>query len=262
MWAALQFPDDERPSSILLTVLAAESLQGYSVAGVADDDLLEHAALVIRRRLERDYAVANPVNGQENLNRLNDDGTQKLIDRLESLGAVASRARLSGDKATAAEIWAEAFQQFFPMPEDNDEIVEASSKGTAVAAYRFDPQVEVVAIPRQNKDRSWRGLNELPKIPKDCEIAFTLTNRSQLPAGGHVRWTVRNRGEEAGHQNDLGHIAGTDTTVSRHSAYNGDHAMDLTVYFGDRVIGRRRIWVRIQGVAMPARNPKRRRYFG
>ncbi|MFN5552807.1 MAG: nucleotide-binding domain-containing protein [Hyphomonadaceae bacterium] len=148
------------------------------------------------------------------------------------------------------------------MPEDNDEIVEASSKGTAVAAYRFDPQVEVVAIPRQNKDRSWRGLNELPKIPKDCEIAFTLTNRSQLPAGAHVRWTVRNRGEEAGHQNDLGHIAGTDTTVSRHSAYNGDHAMDLTVYFGDRVIGRRRIWVRIQGVAMPARNPKRRRYFG
>lgn len=262
MWAALQFSNAERPSSILLTVLAAEALQGYAIAGVADDDLLEHAAIVIKRRLEQGYAVANPANGQENLNRLDDKATRTLIDRLESLGAVASRARLCGDKAAAAEIWAEAFQQFFPMPEDNDEIVGAEAQRNAVAIYRFDPQVEVLAIPKHNKDRHWRGLNELPPIPKDCDITFTLTNRAQLPAGAHVRWTVRNRGEEAGRLNDLGHIAGTDTTVSRLSAYNGDHAMDLTVYLGNQVIGRRRIWVKIRGVAMPARNPKRRRYFG
>lgn len=262
MWAALQFSTDERPSSILLTVLAAEALQGYAIAGVADDDLLEHAAIVIKRRLEQNYAVANPVDGRENLNRLDDEATRTFIGRLGSLEAVASRARLSGDKAAGAEIWAEAFQQFFPMPEDNDEVAKAEPQRNAVAIYRFDPQIEVLAVPKLNKDRNWRGLNELPPIPKDCDITFTLSNGDQLPAGTHVRWTVRNRGEEAGRLNDLGHIAGTDAIVSRHSAYNGDHAMDLTVYLGNQVIGRRRIWVKVRGAAMPARNPKRRRYFG
>ncbi len=146
------------------------------------------------------------------------------------------------------------------MPEDNDEVAEAEPQRNGVAIYRFDPQVEVQAIPRLNKDRQWRGLNELPPIPKDCDITFTLANRAQLPAGAHIRWTVRNRGEEAGRLNDMGHIAGIDVSVTRHSAYNGDHAMDLTVYLGNQVIGRRRIWVRIRGVAIPARNPKRRRY--
>ncbi len=262
IWAALQFPDEERPSSILLTVLAAEALQGYHIAGVADDDLLERAAIIVKRRLEQDHAVPNPVNGEENLNRLDDDATRAFIDRLADLESIASRARLSGDKSAAAEIWAEAFQQFFPMPEDNDEFAKAEPQYNAVAIYWFDPQVEVLAVSKLNDNRQWRGLNELPPIPKDCEITFTLTNRAQLPVGAHVRWIVRNRGEEAGRLNDLGHIAGTDTTVSRHSAYNGDHAMDLTVYLGNQVIGRRRVWVKIRGVAMPPRNPKRRQYFG
>lgn len=260
MWAALQFSDQNRPSSILLTVLATEALEGYAIAGVADDDLLEHAAVTIKRRLEQDYTVPNPVNGEENLNRLSDEATGEFVDQLGVLEAIASRARQSGDKAAAAEIWAEAFQQFFPMPEDNDEIAEAESHRNAVAIYRFDPQVEVQAIPKLNKDRQWRGLNELPPIPKDCDITFTLANRAQLPAGAHIRWTVRNRGEEAGRLNDMGHIAGTDVSVTRHSAYNGDHAMDLTVYLGNQVIGRRRISVKIRGPALPARNPKRRRY--
>lgn len=262
MWAALQFPDQKRPSSILLTVLAAEALQGYAIAGIADDDLLEHATVIIKRRLEQNHVVPNPVNGEENLNRLDDEATGEFVDQLATLETIASRARLSGEKAAAAEIWAEAFRQFFPMPEDNDEVYEAKLQRNAVTIYQFDPQVEVQAIPRLNKDRRWRGLNELPPIPKDCDITFTLANRAQLPAGARIRWTVRNRGEEAGRLNDLGHIAGTDDSVSRHSAYNGDHAMDLTVYLGNQVIGRRRIWVKVRGFAMPARNPKRRRYFG
>lgn len=262
MWAALQFPDQKRPSSILLTVLAAEALQGYAIAGVADDDLLEHAAVTIKQRLDQNHVVPNPVNGEENLNRLDDEATREVVDQLATLATIASRARLSGEKSAAAEIWAEAFQQFFPMPEDNHEVSEAKLQHNAVAIYQFDPQVEVQAIPRLNKNRQWRGLNELQPIPKDCDITFTLANRAQLPAGARIRWTVRNRGEEAGRLNDLGHIAVTDNSVSRHSAYNGDHAMDLTVYLGNQVIGRRRIWVKIRGVAMPARNPKRRRYFG
>lgn len=63
-------------------------------------------------------------------------------------------------------------------------------------------------------------------------------------------------------ENDLGHRAGNQIETIEHSAYNGDHAMDLTVYLGSQVIGRRRVWVRIRGVAMPARNKPRRRYPG
>jgi hypothetical protein len=261
MWAALQIPDAERPSSILLTILAADSLQGFAIAELEDDDLLEHVAIAIKLRLKQDLSVPNPVNGNENLNRLSNEANGTFIDRLEGLEDIAKRARLSGNKAAAAEIWAEAFQQFFPMPEDNDELLKLESKGNEVAVYQFDPEVEVLAIPKLNKNHHWRGVNGLQPIPKDCEITFTLKNLSQLPAGARVRWTVRNRGDEASRLNDLGHIAGTNAKVTRNSAYNGDHAMDLTVYLGNQVIGRRRIWIKIRGPAMPARNPKRRRYF-
>ncbi|MDB5670444.1 MAG: hypothetical protein JWO25_1403, partial [Alphaproteobacteria bacterium] len=58
--------------------------------------------------------------------------------------------------------------------------------------------------------------------------------------------------------NDLGHPAGNSVEITERSAYNGDHAMDLTVYVGAQVVGRRRIWVRVRGLAMPPRNKARR----
>lgn len=263
MWAALNFKDDKRPSSILLTVLATESLLGYAIANVADDELLEHIAIVVHARLEASHIVPNPVNGNENLNRLDDDGNDLLVQRLAELKDVAQRARAAQDKAAAAEIWSEIFGQFFPMPEDNaEELAKVDEGRNALALYRFDPEIEVEATPRANAHRSWRGLNEIVAIPKDCSIRFTLVNAERLPQGATLRWTVRNKGEEAMRENDLGHRAGNQIETIEHSAYNGDHAMDLTVYLGSQVIGRRRVWVRIRGVAMPARNKPRRRYPG
>ena len=263
MWAALRFKEAERPSSIMLTVLAAQALEGYAIQDVADDDLLEHVALVVHDRLAASAAVPNPVDRSEDLNRLDEDANRVLVARLADLRDAAARARQAQDKAAAAEIWAECFGQFFPMPEDNDEeLVDAGGNANQIALYTFEPQVAVVAKPKSNAHRSWSGLNDLPTIPKECEIRFRLTNAGQLPAEASLRWTVRNRGDEAVRLNDLGHPAGSGVEITERSAYNGDHAMDLTVYVGTQVVGRRRIWVRVRGHAMPPRNKARRRFFG
>ena len=262
MWAALNFDDSSRPSSILLTVLAAEAVAGVDSAATDDDQLLEHIAVVIYERLSADTTVTNPVNAAEDLNRLGKAANLAFVERLNELVGIAQRARLAADIGTAAEIWAEAFGQFFPMPEDNEDLATVQKAENAIALYRFDPLVRVQAVPRGNKHKRWEGMNGLPPIPKDCDITFTLTNASQLPLGATLRWTVRNRGDEAVRLNDLGHRAGTGLSITEHSAYNGDHAMDLAVFLGDQVIGRRRILIKVRGVAMPARNRPRRRYFG
>jgi hypothetical protein len=261
MWAALRFQEGDRPSSILLTVLAANALSGYDIDGVADDDLLEHAAIVIKTRLDGDQVVPNPVDKRENLNRLDSAATIAFAEKLTALKDIAQRARTCTDKASAAETWAEAFDQFFPMPEDNEDVVKSEGARSAMVPYRFDPEIEIVAQPKANQQRRWSGMNELPSIPKGCSITFRLANATRMPVGATLRWTVRNRGDEAARLNDLGHLAGTEVRITENSAYNGDHAMDLTVYLGTQVIGRRRVWVRIRGTAMPARNPPRRRFI-
>lgn len=55
-----------------------------------------------------------------------------------------------------------------------------------------------------------------------------------------MRWTVRNRGHEAWTKNDIGHLSGEEYEANEHSAYNGNHAMDLTVNQWSRIIGRHR----------------------
>lgn len=266
MWAALAFEDVGRPSSILLTVLVTEAAREVDL-GLADDELLAALVPIIHKRLSDAYLfekseVLNPAdegNARENLNRLSDNENKEFIAKLEAFAEIAARATASTDKATAAEIWAEAFEHFFPLPEDNNEEALEKSAARNALVLAFDPQVRVVATPKNNAYRSWEGMNGLPPIPKDCTIQFTLLNPP--PAGATLRWTVRNRGEEAAMKNDLGHIVGTGLQVERNSAYNGDHAMDLTVMLGRQVIGRRRIAVIVRGAPIPPRNPKRRRRF-
>ena len=261
MWAALNFNEGNRPSSILLTVLVAEALDGYAIEGVPDDDLFEHVTHIVSARIEASSEVLNPIDLTEDVNRLDDAGNVDFLDKLLALKEVAVRANEARDKAASAEIWAEAFGQFFPMPEDNNEEVEVE-RASGALVISFDPQVEVSAVPRNNQHRGWNGLNEIPQIPQGCDITFRLRNADQLPRGATLRWTVRNRGDEAGTFNDLGHAAGDGFEIVERSSYNGDHAMDLAVYLGSQIIGRRRIAIRIRGMAIPSRNPPRRRYFG
>lgn len=263
MWAALRFAESERPSSILMTVLAADAFEQLGLATyiLDDDDALEGIAKAIADRLDRDPEVPNPVNFREDLNRLEIDATVKLVGKLKALASIGEQARSSTDIATAAEIWSEAFDQFFPMPEDTEEGIRALAESTAIAKYVYMPDVSATASPRQNRHvEPVRGVNQLSPIPKDCEIRFEVINPAQLPAGCTLKWTVRNHGREAAGENDLGHVAGYGTSVIRNSAYNGDHTMDLTVLLHGQPIGRRRIEVKIRGAAIPPRNPKRRVY--
>lgn len=262
MWAALRLEEETRPSSILLTVLAAEAFQTIDTDTVKDDDdLLEAIATVLADRLDKDVEVPNPVDNNEDLNRLSIDATVALVAKLRDLTDIAERARTSTDVATAAEIWSEAFDQFFPMPEDTDEGTRMLAEAQLPAVFRYTPDVEVIATPRDNRHASFSGVNEIHPVPKECDISFRIRNPGQLPAGSNVKWTVRNRGKEAEEENDLGHVAGHGLSVERHTAYNGDHAMDIAVFLHGKPVGRRRIIVKVRGAPVPPRQLPRKRQF-
>lgn len=261
MWAALNFSDDSRPSSILLTVLTTEAVRNTDLVALAEDDLLELIINRLQTQLSGSSTVSNPVEVGEDLNRLSDEAHEVFIEQLATFSGIALRANAAAEKSTAAEIWAEAFGHFFPMPEDNDEEVAQIIEDRALAVYRAFPQIAVKAVPRGNAHKTLTGTNSIALVPKDCDISFTLMNAGDFPAGATWRWTVRNSGEEAAFRNDLGHHVGSDVTATRHTEYNGKHAMDLTVYLGSQIIGRRRVEVRVSGMQMPARHKKRRRPF-
>lgn len=246
----------------MLTVLAAEAFGSIDLdAVVDDDDILERAATLIADRLEDDPTVPNPVNSYEDVNRLEVGAALKLVTKLRDLASIGERARVAVDISAAAEIWSEAFDQFFPMPEDTKEGTQALAKSQAIAIYAYTPDVGVTATPRHNRFVSpIQGLNEIGPVPKDCDINFSIARPDLLPSACTLKWTVRNHGREAAMENDMGHVARKGTSVERHTAYNGDHAMDLTVFLGGRPVGRRRILVKVRGHAIPPRNPPRRRY--
>jgi len=268
MWAALKIEEASRPSSITLTVLVGEAMQALDRSEVSDDDdALEMIITSIVDRLDDSTEVLNPVDATENLNRLDADATDALRSQLRDFEDTARRANAMTNEANAAEIWTEAFEHFFPMPEDiDDDAGEASARagtaeGTALMAYAFDPQIHVRAVSKDNANYVKEGVNSLPTIVKNCSIHFELINADQLPSGSAVRWTVRNRGYEAWNKNDIGHYSGDAYASDEHSAYNGNHAMDLTVYQYGRIIGRRRVEIKVRGLAMPPRNLPNRRSF-
>ena len=121
-----------------------------------------------------------------------------------------------------------------------------------VVPIRFDPDIAVEATSK-GSPRTFTGRNEIGPIPKDCDIVFRVVNPIELPRGATIRWMVRNEGEEAEGLNDLGHPAGHGLVAHEHSAYRGRHFMDATVWLDGRLIGRRRVPVVIQGIAMPGR---------
>ncbi|WP_374597884.1 cyclic GMP-AMP synthase DncV-like nucleotidyltransferase [Sphingosinicella sp.] len=268
MWAALKIKDAAaRPSSIMLTVLVAQAFGDLDRSALADDDdLLEKTITVVADTLDGDGAVPNPADPAEDLNRLDADATSAFRARLREFIDTARRANAATSEESAAEIWTEAFEHFFPMPEDlaaeSYEGGQASvGKGTALVAYAFDPQIYVRAESKDNASYVREGVNEIGVIVKNCSIHFELMNAAQLPAGASVRWTVRNRGHEAWSKNDIGHFAGAELTADEQSAYNGNHAMDVAVYQWGRIIGRRRVEITVRGGVMPPRHKPNKRIF-
>ncbi|MEZ5938367.1 MAG: CBASS cGAMP synthase [Hyphomonadaceae bacterium] len=254
MWAALAFEDGERPSSVMLTVLVGVALQEIDGEHLTGDDEW-FAEVVNHLNMQSDlYHVENPVDETENLNRLSDAQTKAIEDALDELDALCARALGSDNKLAAAEVWSEAFQHFFPIPDEDVVLKEGAG---ALVAFSFKPVVSVRAQPKKKSGMVFKGVNEIGPIPRDCNITFTLENAHELPPGARVRWTVRNEGAEAEGLNDLGHLAGEGVTANEHSAYKGKHFMDVSVWRFGLLIGRCRIPVTISGATMPVRNPAR-----
>ncbi|MCX5726883.1 MAG: hypothetical protein NT030_06920 [Candidatus Saganbacteria bacterium] len=257
IWAALQLK--ETPSSVLLTVLVAEAyLKLVDKDGDGDDTALRNVCEQIVERLEIDSQVCNPVDTNENLNRLTKDETDSFIEKLHEIINIADRALAVSTEFESAIIWSEAFYHFFPIPVED----YADPKNRALIPVSFMPDVQIRAVPRDNKYRQYNGQNRIGPIPKKCDIYFTLTNVKHLPAGASVQWIVRNEGEEAEYINDLGHLAGLDPKEAKESsAYKGTHYMDVVVTSSmGEVLGFRRLPVEVSGYFMPPRNPKRPGY--
>lgn len=258
MWAALTFDNSSRPSSILLTVLAANAIKAIDTEGlVGDDEYFRAVVDDLERRLRRTVVVWNPVNTSENLNRLTEDDCTAFIDRLSDLLSVADRALNAADEYESADIWSEAFKHFFPFPEEAEEAVAKATADTArnvLAVIRHDPDVHITAT---SGKRRWEGLNAIGPIPKGCDIRFTIVDPKALPEGAKVNWTVRNEGAEAEWTNDLGHVAGSGLSTSESSAYRGSHSMDVVVKLNGRIIGRRRVKVQVSALGIPKRNTAR-----
>lgn len=260
IWSHLKI--NTPPSSMLLTVLVSEAYTNCNPEELEGDDVaLKTIIEKIISRLEIETEILNPVNADENINRLNEDDFDIFIDHLKKLLNIAEHALENSSEAVTALIWSEAFLHFFPIPEYN--LLSSSEK--TIMPMLFVPEVAITAIGTKNTNLRYRGLNKIENIPRDCDITFTLTNCQLLPEGAKIKWMVRNEGAEAEYVNDLGHPAGDEDdqyTSNEHSLYVGKHYMDVMVTSAyGAIIGYRRIPVEISGWYAPPRN-KPRSYHG
>lgn len=252
MWAALKFDDARRPSSIMLTVLLANALAEIDTSRLAgDDEFLYACSSQMLKVLKVSLVVRNPVNTDENLNRLDASAAKEFVNSLDSLVSTAARAVVASTVPDSAEIWSEIFEHFFPMTEE----VATDARTGALVVAQFDP---VVKIEVKRGDNRQIVTNVVGNIPKGCQLTFWLDNAMHLPQGAEVSWTVRNTGEAESY-NDLGHTK-RGTTVVENSMYRGTHFMDVKVRLNGRTIGRRRVPVQINGLGIPLRNPPRPAY--
>lgn len=258
MWASLHFSEDERPSSILLTVLATESFMNLSPDQLSgDDEALKYVINGVTERLENNLFVQNPVNSSENLNRLDESQTNIFFEKLNNFFHIAESAINANTEIETTCIWSEVFFHFFPMLESSETV----SNDRSLMTIKFDPQVAVRAIPKNNSHTVFDGRNRIGPIPRQCKIEFKLINTNELQSNSQVHWMVRNEDDEAAFKNDLGHSAGVGISSHENSAYKGTHYMDVIVRSSfNEVIGFRRIPVEIAGYFMPPRNQKRPGY--
>ncbi|ACT51875.1 CBASS cGAMP synthase [Methylovorus glucosotrophus] len=263
-WAAVSFDDvpDSRPSSIFLTVITTEaykSLWGQRLFGIEDDDALIAIVKILHTRLFNDRQVINPIDKDENLNRMSSEAWDGFLPRLASLSNIAERAEAAEDEASAALIWSEAFSFLMPLPEtDQVEIVEEIS-GRAVMPL---PEIEIQVFAGNPSRLVMTHRNEVPSVSKGCSLSFKIVNPHVVPEFATVEWTVRNEGQEADQKSDLGHrrVGMRLLDAEEHTAYYGRHFMDCIVRMNGQIYAVRRIPVNVRNLDQPARNPPRPSY--
>jgi len=248
IWAQLKISDEHRLSSVALTILVANASakSGFSDC-TGDDERFSHVVGLVAEKLERSFSIPNPANQNENLNRLSNDSANRFLDKVRELESVCDRALQAATHIDASEIWEEAFEHFFPRPDEKELAKDSALYESGLPVpIEFEPDIIVEAKP-QGGGNSINGRNAIYALLKDYDVTFTLVNANDLPMGSNLQWTVRNEGSDAESVHDLGHFAGTDTVAKEHTAYYGRHFMDLRVTLNGRTIGRKRIPISVTG---------------
>jgi hypothetical protein len=257
-WAAVAFNDaaDARPTSVVLTVLCAEAFQRRLAGGapeLEDDDAL---ALVVREivgRIRGDRAVENPVDKTEDLNRVPAEYWGTSLGIFEAFNETASEALEAGDEAGAALAWSEAFSFLMPLPEADQVEVFEEGAGQAIATV---PDINISVFARAPRRFLNNYRNEVPSVPKGCDLEFSVANPGVIPDYASVEWTVRNEGIEADVIGDLGHrrVGIRLLEAKEQTSYAGRHYMDCVVRLNGHVYGVRRVPVVVRDAKYPPRN--------
>lgn len=249
-WAAVAFEEapEARPSSILLTVTTAEAFSemwGARFWGISDDDALIAIVAKLYERLNGDRRVLNPVDKNEDLNRIPKDAWDAFLTRLAVFNDAAQAADAAEDEASAALAWEGAFSFLMPFPEtDEVEVLESSSDRALMQV----PDIDIGVYDRKGGNLLATYRNEVSSVPKDRWLVFNITNTHVVPQYADIAWTVRNDGGEADHIGDLGHIQRGIGMYSagESSAYLGKHYMDCVIRLNGTVFAVRRVPVHIK----------------
>lgn len=262
-WAALRFERDRgaQPTSLMLTVLTAnafaEVVQGMDVD---DDEAFKIVVEEMFDRLSDSSDVRNPVESDQdgNLNRLGEDEFGRFMAELERLRQIARNAVNADDEPDAAAIWTEAFDYLLPLPDVTGMAQPDPAQGAMVLVAA--PSVRVaVSTEKGGAPRRVYENGQVDLAHKGEWLRFSVTNRHVLPIGAEVRWVVRNVGQDAYDENDLGHSQTAEGTFhDEHAVYHGRHFMDCEVRVGGRLYALTRIPVAITRTAIPPRHPPRR----
>lgn len=256
-WAAVAFKDDPgaRPSSTLLTVLVAEAFSqmwGTCPPGIDDDDALIAIVEQIYARLTRSRKIPNPVEPDEDLNRIPATSWDQFLTRVATLNDAAQAAQLSEDEAAAAFAWEQAFSFLMPLPETDEVEVLESTTDRAIMQV---PDIDIKIYEQRGGRLLATHRNEVPGVPKGRWLVFQIANRHVVPQYADISWTVRNVGDEADDIGDLGHVQrGINMQVAEEStAYLGKHYMDCVIRVNGSVFAVRRVQVNIEPDLQKAR---------
>lgn len=256
-WAAVEFRSapDARPSSVLLSVLVADA---YTTFGKQlerlwerpdDDDALAGVVRAMQERLLDSAKVPNPIDRNEDLNRISAEHWDPFLSRLQTLVDAADAAQAATDEVTAALAWSQAFAFLMPLP-DEEEVEVVSAGGRALMVL---PEIRIDVHARKPRRHLATHLNGVPGVARDCDLVFTITNPHVVPDYATIEWTVRNAGRDADGVGDLGHRrSGTGLfTAEEKTRYVGRHHMDCVVRVNGQVYAVRRVPVVVRDVAYP-----------
>ena len=266
-WAVVAFDGVRRaaPSSVMLSVLAAESLRdliGEGLLAEDDDDVLREVCVRISLRLQAGREVWNPVDRSrqpEDLNRVPDELWNDCESRFVALTESALKAADAEDEAGAAYAWSEAFSYLMPLvPAEEQEVVDG--RGTALMQI---PDIRIDVFDESTGRFITSHMNDVPAVTKRCNLRFSITNPQLVPRGAVVEWTVRNGDYEAESIGDLGHRrsgAGMFQSDLERTRYAGLQFMDCVVLLNGAVYALRRVRVNIVNFALPSRTAPKPSY--